>query len=479
MMISAPQSATTRRILKALSVFGGVQVLTIICSIVRTKLVSIWIGPLGVGLISIYNTTIDLLSALWQLNLRQSAVRDISCASEPETLSRIAAIVRRLSLILGAIGTIVTCIISPLLGRWTFSDASHTVPFMILSPMILLSAICSGENAIMQGLERFKKLAKSTLYSSLTATAAAIPLFYFFRQNGIVPVLLIFAISNCAYALIFRVKEIPSIKISISEAFQKGRSMLALGFYITVSSVITLLASYIFIAWLNGRESTETVGIYQSGYTLINTYVGLLFTAIAMEYYPRLSATAHSPRRTSAIVAHEIKIALLVLIPVTVLFIMCKDLMISLLYSSKFEAAKPYVAIGIIGVSFRAASWCLAYVILARGDGKIYILSESISSVIYVIANILLFKHLQFIGLGIAYIIWFAAYLIVSYLIYRFRYGISLPKGIWYLLGLAICTGTGALIVDSNYGTLPTLIILIPAVLFSLRGIMNRRLPSA
>ena len=42
-------------ILKAMGIFGGVQVLTILCSIIRTKLVALWIGPLGVGLFGIYN----------------------------------------------------------------------------------------------------------------------------------------------------------------------------------------------------------------------------------------------------------------------------------------------------------------------------------------------------------------------------------------------------------------------------------------
>ena len=44
-------------VLKAMSIFGGVQVITIICSIIRTKLVAIWIGAVGVGLFGLYNTT--------------------------------------------------------------------------------------------------------------------------------------------------------------------------------------------------------------------------------------------------------------------------------------------------------------------------------------------------------------------------------------------------------------------------------------
>lgn len=37
------------RILKVTGMFGGLQVINIICSVVRSKLVAIWIGATGVG----------------------------------------------------------------------------------------------------------------------------------------------------------------------------------------------------------------------------------------------------------------------------------------------------------------------------------------------------------------------------------------------------------------------------------------------
>ena len=39
-----------RTIVKATGLFGGTQVFTILCSIIKTKLVAIWLGAEGVGL---------------------------------------------------------------------------------------------------------------------------------------------------------------------------------------------------------------------------------------------------------------------------------------------------------------------------------------------------------------------------------------------------------------------------------------------
>lgn len=465
--LTSTKSSTTAKILKALSVFGGVQAIQILCSVVRTKLVALWIGPAGVGLIAIYNSTIDLLSTSTQLNLRQSAVRDLSLARTEEEASRISAIVRRLALVLGILGMIIVVSMSPLLSFWSFGDWSHTLPYIILSVVMICSAVSSGEWAIMQGREHLKSLAKSTLYASLTATILSLPLFWFFRLKGIVPVLLLFAASNIIYSLIFRVRSDERIKISLKQAWQEGRGILSLGLYMTVSSAFTLLASYIFIAWLNRGESESAVGCYQAGYTLVNTYVGMIFTAIAMEYYPRLTASIHQRKRSEVIVSHEISTALWVLMPLVVLFICAKKLIVGILYTDAFDAVLPYITLAIIGVFFRGASWCMAFTMLARGDGKIYVLTELTSACAYLALNIPLYTCFGFAGLGAAYIIWYAIYTAVCYAVYRYRYGMKLRKGVAPQLLLAIALGACAYGLDFAAGPWFTLLIFLPPTLFA------------
>lgn len=457
-------SSATSKVLKALGVFGSVQVVTILCSVIRTKLVALWIGPAGVGLITLYNSTVDLISNTTQLNLRQSAVRDISTEADK---AKVIAVTRKIAFVLGLAGMLLTLAASPLLSIFTFGDTAHTVAFAALSVMMLLSAVASGEWAVMQGLERLKLLARSTLLSSLTATAAAIPLFYFFRIDGIVPVLIIFAASNCLYAFVLRVRDVPQIRLSLRQSWQCGRGMLALGFYMTVSMALTLLASYVFAVWLFHQGGDKAVGIYQSGYTLVNSYVGMIFTAIAMEYYPRLAAVAKSRMRTELVVSHEIKIALLVLMPVIVLFVACKEAVIYLLYSPDFYAALPYVSLAIVGVIFRGLSWCMAYAILARGDGRIYVFTELASAVVYLALNIPLYSCYGYAGLGVAYIAWFAIYTAVCYGVYRKRYGLRLRGGVAALAVVTLAVSAVALWLDSIFGFVAPLIFFVPVAAYA------------
>ena len=69
--------------------------------------------------------------------------------------------------------------------------------------------------------------------------------------------------------------------------------MLSLGFVISMSGLISLGASYIVRIYISNTGGVDDVGLYNAGFALINTYVGLVFTAMGTDYYPRLAAVAN------------------------------------------------------------------------------------------------------------------------------------------------------------------------------------------
>ena len=67
-------------ILKAMGLFGSVQGLNIIMSLVRNKIVAVLLGTTGMGLITLYNSTVKLLSDSTSMGLPMSGVRELSAA---------------------------------------------------------------------------------------------------------------------------------------------------------------------------------------------------------------------------------------------------------------------------------------------------------------------------------------------------------------------------------------------------------------
>ncbi|MDE5607403.1 MAG: oligosaccharide flippase family protein [Muribaculaceae bacterium] len=419
------RQSTSGRILKALSLFGGLQILIIICSVVRNKFIALWLGTAGVGLFALYNYTLELINQLCQLNLRQSAVREIAAADRQDVKAAVG-MVRRVSVILGCIGAVATLILSPLLSYWTFGDYSHTYGFAILAIGVGLSVVLSGEQAILQASDRLRLLAKATAIGSITGTAISILLFKLMGIRSIVPSMLAFFITTAFSAVYYGRKSVISATVTSKAALLRSGPMLRLGAYMTAGTAIASLASYIFIAWLRGNAGESGVGVYQAGFVIINQYVGLVFMALGVEYFPRISRVSMSVYRTRIAVRHEILIIMLVMLPASVVFINAAPFIVKLLYSSEFSAIVPYATIAAIGTVFKAFSFAMAYVIIARGDGKIYLLTESVSAAIFIGSSIWGWSLGGYLGLGIAYAVWYGLYAISVSLVCRYRYGIAI-----------------------------------------------------
>ena len=388
-------SSISRMAMKAMGLFGGVQIAGILCSIIRTKLVAMWIGPVGVGLFGLFNNALEMISTGTNLGIRSSSVRDISQAlagRNPDLVARMVNVVRKWSMWLGLAGALITLTLAPLLSQVTFGDTTHIWGFVALSVAVLLQALTNGEYAVLQGTARLKRLASVTLWGTIVGLAISIPLFYWLRERSILPSILAYAAALAVFAWLFRNRDYPPVSMSRQETFNMGKGFVQLGIFMTLGNFASILASYAFNAWLNVNAGTEAVGFYQAGYTLINKYTGLILTALGMEYYPRLAKVADSRLRLRAFVSQEINLAIAVMAPVVALFILLRELVVWILYTPEFNVIFTFVSWGMIGTVFRTLSWCLAFTILAKGDGKTYLWTEVASAVINLVLNIVFFR---------------------------------------------------------------------------------------
>jgi len=428
-----------------MSIFGGVQVVTIICSVARTKAIALWLGATGVGLSAIFYTVFTLISSISQLGIRNSAVRDISQAGTPERLQLTALVVRRCCVWLGIAGAAVMLLASPLLSHWYFGSGSMTIWFAMMAPMILLMNMAIGESALLQGAGRLKRLANTSIWTAVGGTLLCLPLYLLMGNDSVVPAICTFALINWVGVHIWRMRTPrPEPMPDNPTIWRLGRGFISLGIYMTLSELISQAVSLLFISYLQNTGGIEHVGYFQAGFTLVNQYVGLIFTAISMEYYPRLAAAIHSRRATQLFVSHEIKLVLWTLVGPATLFIAANTMVIAILYEASFAIITPFIVWATVGTVFRAVSWCVAIVILARGDGRTYIVTESISALVYLVVNVLMYRAGGIAGMGFAYILWFMLYTVNVSIVYRLRYGCRLSASARWTTagitaGIALC----------------------------------------
>lgn len=470
----------SRTIVKAMGVFGSIQVFNILCSVVRTKLVALWIGPLGMGLFAIFNSAIDMIVNIANFGMRTSATRSISMASDnPDKLNRISVAARRWAMWLGALGAIAMIIASPWLSEMSFGDRSHVWGYVILAIAVFANSLTLGEQAVMQGTSMLKKLAQASFYGALVGLILSIPLYYFLGEQSIVPSILCYSLSVLIFSYFIRKKGLglQGCTLTIKDTLAIGKDFLKLGIFITLTDVVSQTSNYIFISYLNDVANTETVGYYQAGYTLIARYTGLILSALCVEYFPRLSKVAHSNMKLNIFVSQEINIALMVLTPVIVAFILFARLIITILYTDEFFIIQNFITIGIVGMVFRVFSWCMSFVVLAKGRGKMFFIIEVMDIFVFLGAYITAYHFYGLDGFGGAFILWyFISTLIVMFCYYHFfnlRLNAACFKwGLW-----ALSTSIVTLVAMQNGLVLVAVAMLVFTAVYSavkFRALMSR-----
>lgn len=456
-------SSLSTRVLKALGLFGSLQIITLLCAVIRTKLVALWIGTAGVGIISLYNATLDLLKFVFSLDINQCAVPEIA-KSTREQRPAVNYTISRTAFIFGATGSVITLVISPVLSRLTFGSYSYTWGFALLSPTIFFAVLTNALTAILQGNDRLKELARATFYGSLSATAAAIPLFYFLRYDAIVPVLLAFNLATMIFLLLPHVDR-PTIRPGFSEIKMSVKKYIHLGGALTLGISAGMAADYLLRVYINSMASLETVGIFQAGVTIIKSYVGMLFTAICMEYFPRLSATINKNHVTSVVVSHEISMSLWILMPVVVAFISADKLIVDILYSESFMSVLPFLMVAIASTFFRAISWCLSLVIVARGDSKRYIATEVLSGISLLTFGVIGWHFWGLLGVGMAITGQFIVHAAATWWVYSRYYKLTLAPSLYRLTAMALAVWCMAALLKLWLGWWAPIVLILPWLL--------------
>jgi O-antigen/teichoic acid export membrane protein len=415
-----------RQIVKATSLFGGVQVLQIIIQVIRSKFIAVLLGPTGMGISGLLNATLELISYLSNFGLRTSAVKNISAANasgDHVYIATVIFILKRLAWITGILGSLITLILSSWLSKITFGNHDYTIAFIWISITLLFNQLTTGQLVLLQGIRKLDYLAKANIAGSAFGLVLTVPLYYKWGIDGIVPGIIVTSLIALLVSWYYSNKmKLKDVTVSREIAFSEGKNMIYMGFLISMSGLATIGASYLIRIFIGYNGGIAQVGLYNAGFTIINTYVGLIFTAMATDFYPRLSAVADNNKMCKNIINQQAEIAILIMAPCLIVFLVFINWVILILYSTKFIAVNVMINWAAMGMIFKAVSWAIAFILLAKGTKKLFFLNELIANLYILGLNILGYYYWGLSGIGISFAVGYLFYLIQVYIICRIRF---------------------------------------------------------
>lgn len=425
----ADHNSSYRQILKATSIFGGVQIVQIIVHILRSKFLAVLLGPVGVGINSLFNSTIQLIQRFTNFGLQTSAVKNVAEANATGNENRISVIVtvlRRWVWITGFIGVLITIVLSPWLSELTFGNRDYTIAYIWISLSLLFNQLSAGQLVILQGLRKINFLAKANLSGALLGLVISVPIYYLFGVDGIVPAIITVSIANMIQSWYFANKiKFNPIEVSRKTTISEGKQMLTMGFLLSLSGLLTTGGAYLLRIFISNKGGVDQVGLYSAGFAIINTYVGMIFTALGTDYYPRLAAVASDNIKASNTVNQQAEITILVLAPILLLFMVFIKWAVIILYSTKFIAINGMIQWAALGMYFKAATWSIGFILLAKGASKLFFWNELFVNIYMLGLGVLGYKWGGLDGVGISFLVTYVLYLTQILLVSHMKYKIT------------------------------------------------------
>lgn len=176
------------------------------------------------------------------------------------------------------------------------------------------------------------------------------------------------------------------------------------------------LSQMIIRGHLTTSQSLVEAGYWEALSRMSGAYLLFVTTTLSVYYLPKLSGI-----KEAAGLKEEIRRGYQVILPVAALcglvIYLLRDLIIVALFSPDFNPIRELVALQNIGDTLKIGSWILSYLMLSKALAKAFICTEIGFAVSLAISSILLIDHFGLKGAVIAYVLNYAIYWVVVFLI--------------------------------------------------------------
>ena len=425
-----------KSILKGTSIFGGVQVFQILINLIRGKFVAILLGPDGMGIASLFTSSSNTIQKFASLGLNLAIVREMAESSrDKESASAFIALCLRILAATALLGGLVCILFARPLSRLTFGNTDMTWQFMLLGFAVAFGIAGSGLLSMLQGLHEVKKLSKASVVGGLTGLFIGVPLYWLYGTRGIVPAMIVLsvAIFSFYYISLRNTVHFETFKGSTREHAPIIRRMIGMGIILMASDLIGTCITYVINIFIRSLASDTEVGLYQAANSATAQYSGMVFTAMAMDYFPRLTKAAHDNTLMHSIVNRQSEIVSLIITPASCLLILTAPLVIELLFTRQFEPILPLMRWMGLGITLRALLMPMAYITFAKDNKRVFFYLEGIfGNLLTLTLSCVGFYFFGLIGLGYALVadntICLIVYFFVNHSMYGYKFTLDSAK---------------------------------------------------
>ncbi len=296
------------------------------------------------------------------------------------------------------------------LSSWIFDSPDHTFSVSLLGVAICLTAVSATHTGILNAHHDVASLTKSAIFGVIGGSVASVLLIWFFRVDGVIWAVLALSVGLYAFTRYYVSRYVTLQLPSRADLVAAARPLLGFGLPYVGSALMGTGVILALPLLVNQLLDIESVGYYRAALTISVGYLGILTTALAQDYYPRISAVSDDPLQVETLFNQQLRLTLLIGGPIIVCAVATASLIVPLIYTSKFTPTVDLLSWQLIGSLFKFWAWAFSFVILARSSSALYFFVELVVGIALVGGTWYGIERLGLIGAGVGYSVAYAVY---------------------------------------------------------------------
>ena len=456
-----------KQIAKSSGLIAFVSIFQMAFGLLRNKAIALMLGAKGFGIYGLYQVFIETAITFSSLGLDKSGVRHIAKSSDNIELRDKFIWIFTRSLIVTSLFTSILCaVFAKKIGESLFGSNDYYIGILIACIVVCIRSISQGQISILNGIRDLKSLGLSQILSAIIGSISSVAFVYFLGLDGLPLSFLSFGISSILFSYIFvRKQNITVVKPSQKEFVEGFKSLLKLGLGFSIAGAIASLFTYLSRTYINSEFDLTVVGIYQACWLISNMYIGIILTAMGVDFMPRLMKSIGDKSLVRKMVNEQMELGTLLAGVGVVLLMIFSDQILTILYSSEFSAGATIIRWQILGVSLRVLGFPLSHSVMAFNKPIWYVVIQGIFALIEYLLLIFFTKKYGFDGLGISYFAGYIIFMIMWYIATSKLFGFRFSRKLVYIL---MITWIGAFLSFIIVTSLDGLLLVLVGIIFTI-----------
>ena len=287
----------------------------------------------------------------------------------------------------------------------------------VLAIGVALTVGAGSQGALLRGMRRTADIARVAVWSAIGSTTLGSFVVLLYGDRGVILFVLAAPLTTffLGHWYVRKLGPVEGPRPRLAELVRSWRKLAVLGTTVMVTGTLVTVGNLVARAVIQRNLGGAALGQFQASWTIAMVYLGFVLTAMATDYYPRMTAVIHDHALAGRLANEQTEIALLMAAPVLLSVLGLAPWVVPLLYSGEFTDTVAILRWQVLGDVLKVMSWPLGIVVLASGRSRALLITESSAVLVFVGCTWWLVPRIGVQGSGVACLVMYAVHLPLTY----------------------------------------------------------------